>query len=126
MKSEPNPNIEKLSADVEIIVNKMPTTDSGSKNYAIVTFDAGGDTLLDNWKLTEFILKDENKNVLQELPEKELNTSYEGKGRVQMKVNVRNLPSSIPQTVIARVTFKSDGNTEFTFESNPMNPMVVQ
>lgn len=121
-----NPNMKKWSVDVEVIVNNMPTTDVGSKNYAIVTFDAGGDTLQENWKLTEFILKDQHKEVIQKITDQELNDEFSGKGTTQRKINVRNLPHSIQGSVIVSVLLVSDKKSEFYHETDPIQPMIVE
>ena len=125
-KNQSNPNMEKLSADVEVIVNNMPTTDSGSKNYAIITFAAGGDTLINDWKLNEFVLKNENNEIIQRKLSKELNSNFSGKGKTQMKINVRDLPKSIPSTIIVSFTLISDEKSEFYMESDPIQPMIVE
>lgn len=121
-----NPNMKKWKVDIEVIVNNMPTTDVGSKNYAIVTFDAGGDTLRENWKLTEFVLKDENKEVIQKISNNDLNDEFSGKGATQRKINVRDLPHSFQGKVIVSVLFVSDEKNEFYHETDPIQPMIVE
>ena len=125
-KGTTNPNMNKLSVDIEVIVNNMPTTDSGSKNYAIITFEAGGDTLIENWKLADFKLMDQDKSELFFAEKEEIKDEFGGKGRIQRKINVRNLPKNLPNTVIAAVTFISEGNNEFYYESDLLTPMIVE
>lgn len=117
---------ENIGASIEVIVNNMPTTDVGSKNYAIVTFSANGDTLAANWKLVDFTLLSLDKTSLFTAGQNELKTEFSGKGNLQVMTNVRNLPGKMPNQVIVQVNFVSDQKTEFFMESDPITPTVVQ
>lgn len=125
-KNKENSTMENLTAEVEIIKNQMPTTDGKSSNYAIVTLHANGDTLQKNWKLTEFILMKEDKEVLQKLTDKEINSSYAGKGELRQNLSVRNLTGDMTMNVIVRVKFITESKDEFIFETDPFQPMVVE
>lgn len=125
-KSQSKVDTKNMTVSVEVIVNNMPTTDSNSKNYAIITLETGGDTLSDNWRVSTFILKDENDNILQEQSNEDLSMEFKGKGKSQMKYNVRNLPSSIPSTVIIEVTMEAKEGGEFKTTSDEIQPMIVE
>jgi hypothetical protein len=125
-KNQSNQDIKTMTASVEIIVNKMPTTDTGSKNYAIVTLDNGGDTLSADWRVSQFVLLNDKKEVLQSLSMEQLSMDLTGKGKTQMKYNVRNLLSSIPSSVIVELTMDSADGAKFETTTDPIQPTVVQ
>lgn len=125
-KNQSKVDTKNMRISVEIIVNKMPTTDSGSNNYAIVTLDNGGDSLVTNWRVSRFTLKDESNEILQKQALEDLSMEFKGKGKTQMKYNVRNLPSSIPSTVIIDVTLEAENGGQFETTTEPISPMIVQ
>ncbi len=125
-KNKKTTTMQNLTVEVDIIKNQMPTTDGKSNNYAIVKLHAGGDTLQENWSLSEFTLMDENKAVLHQINGDNIDTSNSHKSDLGMNVNVRDLPADIPTTVLVRVDFVSDSKDELSFETDPIQPMVVQ
>ncbi len=125
-KNQSNPDIKTMTASVEIIVNNMPTTDGSSKNYAIVTLDNGGNPLSTDWSVSQFVMKNVEDEVIQSLSSEQLSMDLSGKGKTQMKYNVRNLESSIPSSVIIEITLKSAEGAKFETTTDPIKPTVVQ
>ncbi len=125
-KDKKTTTMQNLTVEVDIVKNQMPTTDGKSNNYAIVKLHAGGDTLQENWSLSQFTLMNENKDVLHQINGQNIDSSNSHKSALGMNINVRDLPADIPATVLVRVIFLSDSKNEFSFETDPIQPMVVQ
>ncbi len=125
-KNQSNPDIKTMTASVEIIINNMPTTDGSSKNYAIVTLDNGGNPLSADWSVSQFVMMNAEDEVIQRLSKEQLSIDLSGKGKTQMKYNVRNLASSIPSSVTIKITMASADGAKFETTTDLIKPTIVQ
>ena len=95
--------------NIEVINNRMPSTDTEKFMYAIVTLLPESGQLKDNWKISSFEIDGTNYSTFDE-PE------FTGKDLLIYRNNVRKISKDTKNPFSAKVVFENETGLSLTYE----------